>query len=442
MKNTWIQIKSQGEIEMNALRLLGASTKRSDTTKIGFFGSGLKYTMAILLRRSIPFVIYQGERKIEITTKPGTLREQEFDLIVIDGQETSMTTAMGVDWEPWMAIRETYSNALDEPNCTLTNLNEEPIGEPGWTTIGIYLDDHFTDFCESPGDFFADFLPADDLMYQSELGTLYRAHKTLTIYRKGIRAHFEEAKALFKYDFPKVELTETRTLKHSWYVKQNDIPGLLSSIEDRAIVGHILNQIMFSDEINGDWNTTFNQAWLDEIGDRVVIISGTEPYVKEYLAGPHIILPEKMVTGLRRSFPDIRVAGQGKGNYKYLVAGNLSARHEGILEAARLFMEDSGNPITYPVTVVDFFEKNIMGLAVKGKIEKVLSFSKKEDPDVDPHILIARLTLERGMKETVCTLVEEQCHLESQEADETRGFQDYLIRRYVSALEEKLGRFL
>ena len=38
----YLKISNKGEIDPNAFRLRGASTKRNDEMKIGFFGIGLK----------------------------------------------------------------------------------------------------------------------------------------------------------------------------------------------------------------------------------------------------------------------------------------------------------------------------------------------------------------------------------------------------------------
>ena len=51
----WLKIGNSGEIESGAFRLIGACTKRGDDSMIGYFGSGLKYAMAVLLREGIEF---------------------------------------------------------------------------------------------------------------------------------------------------------------------------------------------------------------------------------------------------------------------------------------------------------------------------------------------------------------------------------------------------
>ena len=58
MQNKFIKIESKGNIDPQAFVLLGASTKRDDESKIGFFGSGLKYSIAYLLRNNIEFKVF------------------------------------------------------------------------------------------------------------------------------------------------------------------------------------------------------------------------------------------------------------------------------------------------------------------------------------------------------------------------------------------------
>ena len=74
----YLKISNKTEIDVRAFSLLGACTKRGDNTKIGYFGSGLKYAIATLVRMKIPFEVYSGLNKITIETKPEDFRGQIF----------------------------------------------------------------------------------------------------------------------------------------------------------------------------------------------------------------------------------------------------------------------------------------------------------------------------------------------------------------------------
>lgn len=445
MKNNWLTIKSQGEIEIGALTLLGASTKRADETKIGYFGSGLKYTMALLLRKNVPFCIYQGDKELVIGKEQTNFRDQEFSQIVVDGKVTSFTTEMGVDWLPWMAIRELYSNALDEPNCIMDHGVNRPSGESGWTTIGIFLNEEFTDFAENPGLYFSDFRDPNEVLYQKGGAVIYAAGKERVVYRKGIRAYFRTEECLYHYDFPKADLTETRTLKHEGYVLGYDVANLLTTCDDINIIRNIIDRVRYSEEVKCDWNRKgYSEVWIDALQGRWVIAAGTEDFLKNFLSEPHVILPQTMVSGLRSSFGDkIKIAGYGDSDKQYLPCDKLSDRNQGVLESAVLFVKDAGIEINYKIEVVDFMDKKILGLAHVGKhLSKDWLGTETWEGDGESKILISRQTLERGVKECVATLLEENAHLESGLSDETRGFQNHLINQCINVMESKVGRYL
>src|SRR3990167_132326 len=128
MENVYICIENSGEVDINAFRLLGASTKEGDETKIGFFGSGIKYALAAALRMKIPVKVFSGIKEIKISTKKAKMRGESFDVICINGVPTGMTTRMGKDWESWFIFREFYCNAIDEGGNSLSTSNE-PKGE-------------------------------------------------------------------------------------------------------------------------------------------------------------------------------------------------------------------------------------------------------------------------------------------------------------------------
>ena len=114
MEKGYIKIENKGEIDVNAFRLLGATNKRGNDEMIGYFGSGLKYAIATLLKHNIPFHVFSGLKEIKITTVRENFRGQDIDIIEINGVKTSLTTDMGPSWKPWYAIREIYCNAIDE----------------------------------------------------------------------------------------------------------------------------------------------------------------------------------------------------------------------------------------------------------------------------------------------------------------------------------------
>ena len=71
----YLEIKSSGEIDIQAFTLIGASTKKGDNSKIGMYGSGNKYSIATLLNQNINFKVFSCLDEIVFTTKNQTFRD-------------------------------------------------------------------------------------------------------------------------------------------------------------------------------------------------------------------------------------------------------------------------------------------------------------------------------------------------------------------------------
>mgnify|MGYP000651360957 CR=1 FL=1 len=85
----YLRISNKGIINVEALTLLGASTKRGLNGKIGMFGSGNKYALAFLLRNGFEVSIYAGNEKIEIGTEKAQFRDNDFEVITISMDRTA-----------------------------------------------------------------------------------------------------------------------------------------------------------------------------------------------------------------------------------------------------------------------------------------------------------------------------------------------------------------
>lgn len=131
---------------------MGGSDKEGDSSKIGVFCSGLKYSMALALRNNVEmrFSVYDtepfGEEDRDVTTTYSvetytevceqTGKEKELISLYKDVSKQSFNSQfcedlgggdfpteelktgysvnMGLNWLPWMILREIYSNMVDE----------------------------------------------------------------------------------------------------------------------------------------------------------------------------------------------------------------------------------------------------------------------------------------------------------------------------------------
>lgn len=77
----YIKISNKGLLEAKLIPLMGGTTKKGDKFKIGQFGTGLKYSLAFLIRNNISFKIFVGNREVDITSKKEYISDQNFDII-------------------------------------------------------------------------------------------------------------------------------------------------------------------------------------------------------------------------------------------------------------------------------------------------------------------------------------------------------------------------
>lgn len=424
----YFKIQNSGEMDINAITLLGASSKRDDQTKIGFFGSGLKYALAVLLRNKIPVQIFSGVEEIKISTTEKIFRDQKFNVIQINNKETSLTTDMGVDWELWFAIREFHCNAIDEGGNTI-GITDKPKGEKGKTNIFIGFTPEVRDIQTEWNKFFSENrtdLEVKASVFGGEDRAYTGSNNSLVVYRKGIRVYFEkEAKSLFHYDLSGIKINESRVVADSWemrwkiseFIKKQATVSMASQILEAEDGNWGKEQIMW------DYGNDFCENWLTAINGRTIIPKEFAGYFVEEMRGDELILPLKMVHPLKRTF---------KGKLKTKGIKDMKSE-EGVihLEANKEEMElikeavkilgKAGLEIDYNISVVAFEDERQLGEAKNGEI------------------FISRKVFLLGFRELMATILEEFAHLHSGAGDKTRSFQTFLIQMYISNVEKQLA---
>lgn len=225
-------ITNKGLIDPLAFELIGASTKRSDNSTIGFFGSGVKYAIAGLLKRGIPFQVWRGNEAIDFSTERVEMRGMAFDRILINGKPTSMTTDMGPKWETWMLIRELYANAVDEGGeMAVTDEYQQFIKEDS-TTI-IFPDRSSIEDIIKRQDFY--FTRGRDVIYEDKRIRVYEDIGEAGYYVKGIyvgggsTGHGYEVR-----DIP-YEINEERVIMHRWAAQSNTFERIMGITDARTV---------------------------------------------------------------------------------------------------------------------------------------------------------------------------------------------------------------
>ena len=100
------------EFDPQVLRVLGVSIKQEGS--IGRFGTGLKYAIAGILRLRGSITITSSGTKLTFSTVSVPVRGQSVEAVFMNGELLGFGLDYGKHWEPWMLYRELLSNAWDE----------------------------------------------------------------------------------------------------------------------------------------------------------------------------------------------------------------------------------------------------------------------------------------------------------------------------------------
>lgn len=424
---TYLEIKSFGEIDVQAFTLIGASTKREDSTKIGLYGSGNKYSIAALLRQGVDFKVFSGEDEVVFTTVNRNFRDQNFDVILVNGQETSLTTTMGgSDWDSAFApIREIYSNAMDEDEDAKISKTTNIIAEKGYTKFFIEMNEEVEHFYKNLHLYFCNHNPKP--LFSNTVGTIYsNIEKTVTrVFRKGILSHKDDKQAsVFHYNFEDLDINESRVVKYVWQINGR-IGEILKSCTNKDIINTLLLTLEGGNdgyiEHKADWSTwrSFTEEWGEVCSNKKFApVEFLNMFSEEELKGAYK-LPMKMLKELKTQFNDLNVLGISSNSNATFVSVKPSQilidkviDAIGVLNRTR-YKHRMDNP---QIEYVKFSDDSVLGLAENGKIY----LSIKHDC--------------RSVDEIAKIIIEENEHNYTGFGDETRAFQDHLFNLYYDEL--------
>lgn len=215
----YICVQNQGQIVPEDLMLIGSSSKRDAVGKIGFFGSGWKYALAVLMKNGAKPIIFSGKEEIDIDTEMVEHRGNIAEVITINGQRTSLTTGMGPKWLMWQAFREIFSNAIDEGGHHIYGSNN-PYGTEDITRVYIPNVPGIKEVMDAFDTYFTfQLTPSFTDQYGSRLFIWENEQKNTFHFRKGIRCYENlHQKSKYSIDFADISINEQR-LSDSWTVR-------------------------------------------------------------------------------------------------------------------------------------------------------------------------------------------------------------------------------
>lgn len=395
-----IIFENPGEIDVRSISTFGVSVKEGDNP-IGFFGTGLKYAIAVLLRTGHKVTIQSGRTAVDFGVSAESVRGQDFEFVTMavdGGAPTSIgfTTLLGKQWELWMAYREIACNCKDEGGSG-HHATAIPVPMAGMTRI-IVKGDAF----ESVFDQGHMYILADEP--SMKLGTLeVRNRSGSDLFYRGVRVMQMPKPGLYTYNLQsQLSLTEDRTVKNSWEVYHRIAKGILTSTDTR-----FLHEVLTADDqhIEGDldfhgWGISPSAEFVDVVGHA---IADRRCKVNESAM-------KVWKDATRQTFSPQEVT--------------LTKVQLMTLNKALDFCDGIGFHIrgTYPIKIVESLGEHVLGLA--------------EDRTI---FIAERVFHLGGTKQLASTLIEEYVHLKHGYADMTRELQSFLFDKLVSMGEEMTG---
>lgn len=227
-----IIFENKGEIDIRAIKTFGVSVKQDGA--IGFFGTGLKYAIAILLREGHGITIFSGKDRYEFDSKTIQVTGKDFDIVCMNDEELGFTTETGKTWKLWQAMRELYCNCTDEGGVPYKADFEEIKGKEGMTRIFVQGREFENIFDE-----------IGSIIIQSppDISTSYcdiYLNPTHSVYYKGVRVKDDMGHCVATYNIKKhIDLTEDRTAKYDFQVKR-EIENAIVSLNDESLIERLL----------------------------------------------------------------------------------------------------------------------------------------------------------------------------------------------------------
>lgn len=378
-------------IDLTAITTMGVSVKVKDNP-IGYFGTGLKFAIATVLRtgHKVRLRTRDPATDIEFRPQPTTIRGEEFQLVRMcfnggtSWQDLGFTTSLGRNWEVWQAYRELRCNVMDEEGVVSFTAPEEGT----WGTLFEVEGDAFYN-CHLNGK--TVFLEGAAL-YSHPESEVYAGPSNVVYYR-GVRvAALPQASVLTHNLTANCGLTEDRTLKNFWELDYH-VSRSVAQCRD----ADLLEQLLLAPKGSFECGLTFSNA--------------DKPSPEFMRVVEHYRRMASLNSGALKLWLKHADAGLA------YVESALSAHEEKLVQEALAMVKMlAPEARREDFTVLDGMG-DVFGLFRGGRM------------------YIARRTLDRGARFTASTMYEEWIHKTERAADGSRDFQDHVLDKLFMVVE-------
>lgn len=396
-----------GPINLDALLTFGVNAKDPDNpSPIGFFGTGFKYALAVILRGGGKLTIHRQDHKAPISfeVRPTVIRDKEFGIIhyrigtLGNTHKLAFTTALGPTWEPWMAFRELEANTRDEGGVTWapSPMPEELDSEMSHIVVDWPL------FHQAWQERHWYFLPKEHKPLTVTPHVHFYRGSNPRLYYRGMAVYKLAKDKTFRYTYDlqaEMELTEDRTIKYG-FMMDHYLQDAVLHLQDEDILSDILTADKQSYEHTLGWNTGSPPPTFTRVVQRLTSDPMTYGRVNR-----------SAEETCRRACPDQMLATVTLNQTQYQMF--LDAM--GILK--RYLQAEIDPNVVYTVASLG---TSILGQCANRRIYLSL------DAYASLHLLAG-------------TLYEEWCHLACGHADGSAAFQNHLLNALISQVLAREG---
>lgn len=383
-----------GEIDIRGATIAGLSAKDSGQP-IGFFGTGLKYAIACVLRWNGSITIHSGTKVYAFEAQDLRFRDKDFKQVcmsenLMSNIELGFTIEYGKKWKPWQVFRELYANALDEGGDVCESAVTPCAGQ---TVIVVRCKELIDPFHDRDNII----LPRNHHFHHNGKTASITNKPSNAIFYRGVRVFENNYSATYNI-LKEMELTEDRTLS-SRYSAHRCCSKEIQSCKDRDLIYVVATaavtdgtaEQMFDWEAYDDHSTEFLDV-VESLYRKHPTKFGRFKNILEQHRPASVALPELVPTRIQ----------------------------EQVLERCTAMLRVMGMPVDeHSVTLTDL-GSNIAGMYHKPS----------------RRIYISPEAFRNGTKYVLSTLYEEFIHAVTDKSDCTYDLQTYLFDKIIGLYEE------
>jgi hypothetical protein len=379
-----VYFMNNGEFDVESMLTFGVSVKEDDA--IGYFGTGFKYAIGIVLRLGGSMKVETMGKEFVFTVDAREVRGKSFDFVQCNGSDAGFTTHLGANWSPWQAFRELYCNAADEGGIASDKHLEFD------TVITVDCDEIYQAYLDRD----KYFLVTEPLLSTSSADVHERAGNFHYFKRVAV-ANSDHGH--YSYNVRStVRLSEDRCASAVANDILAPISKALANCEDREILRNIL--------------TSGAPADKDRYFSKYAGASDVFVTMCRELMASDIAIPESA-----RNL--IKHMDEKDGDWPLL---ELTLVQSTMLTKSLSFLKSINIPANdFEIKVVKGLGDGIMGRALSGVI------------------YLSAIPFELGTKQLAGTIMEEWVHLKYKHEDFDRGMQNWLFDKVISMGEEANG---